>query len=98
MAYYMGVRGQEQASILPAVSSELWYCITVLVFSTVHERKTVMEFTAVQQFSSDFGVLKRTSDHKRYYHPQPNIRHERRPSPNKHMSRMHEFSETALLE
>ena len=74
------------------------HCITVLVLSTAHERKTVMYFTAVQQFSSYFGVLKRTSDHKRYYPSQPNTRRERRPSSNKHLSRMHEFSTTALPE
>ena len=43
-------------------------------------------------------VVKRSSDHRRYYHPQSNIRRERRPSPNKHLPHMYEFSKTALHE
>ena len=48
---------------------------------------------------STFEVLKRTSDHKRYYHPQSNTRREWRPSPNKqHPLQMYEFSKTAVTE
>ena len=46
MAYYRGTRGREQAYRLQAVSSKLWYCITVLVFSTAHERKTLRSFSS----------------------------------------------------
>ena len=54
----------------------------------------------LQRYNSSchLGVLKRTSDHRRYYHPQSNTRRERRPSPNKYLLRMHEFSETAFPE
>ena len=46
---------------------------------------------------SDFGVLKRTNDRRRYYHPQLNTRRERRPSSNEDLPQMYEFSKTALL-
>ena len=97
MAYYMGTSFQEQTKRLPAVSSELWYCIILLVFRTAYEKKT-SGITALQQFMSDFGILKLRSDHRRYYHPQSNTRRERRPSLKKHLLRIHEFSETALPE
>ena len=41
-------------------------------------------------------VVKRSSDHRRYYHPQSNTRPERRPSPNKNLPQMYDFSKTAL--
>ena len=46
----------------------------------------------------DFGVLKRTNDRRRYYHPQSNTRRERRPSSNEDLPQMYEFSKTALPE
>ena len=48
-------------------------CFRKYANSTAHERETVRSFTAVQQFISDFlGVLKRMSDHRRYYPPRTN--------------------------
>ena len=46
----------------------------------------------------DFGVLKRTNDRRRYYHPQSNTRRERKPSSNEDLPQMYEFSKTALPE
>ena len=43
-------------------------------------------------------VVKRPNGHRRYYHPQSNTRRERRPSPNKHLPQMYDFSKTALTE
>ena len=48
---------------------------------------------------SDFGVLKSSEQaHKRYYHPQSNVYLERRPSSNKQLPQICEFSERALTE
>ena len=55
-----------------------------------HCRQTYVNWSTV--------VDKRLSDHRRYYHhSQSNTRRERRPSPNKHLPQMYEFSRIALL-
>ena len=63
----------------------------------IHEIKS-FRYTAVKQFMSDFGLLKRTRDHRRYYHPQSNTRREctnsrRQPS----LNRQHPLQEQGRL-
>ena len=43
-------------------------------------------------------MVVKPSKHSERYHPRSNTRRERRPSPNKHLSQMYEFSKTALPE